>query len=154
MSEKRISNETLGKVVVQVVKDLEKSLKTHEKTQKEQQNELREITNKAVIQLRGELDRIESFSVDLKPLDEKMKNYINEIEKASEKAKKEFQTPMLGMRVVGIFAFVLLAVLAFSFFTINQAKELKKERESKERFIEFIKADEKRIKEFNEWAKQ
>ncbi|WP_180092792.1 hypothetical protein, partial [Acinetobacter sp. YH16040] len=103
MSEKRISNETLGKVVVQVVKDLEKSLKTHEKTQKEQQNELREITNKAVIQLRGELDRIESFSVDLKPLDEKMKNYINEIEKASEKAKKEFQTPMLGMRVVGIF---------------------------------------------------
>ncbi|WP_179991772.1 MULTISPECIES: hypothetical protein [unclassified Acinetobacter] len=154
MSEKRISNETLGKVVVQVVKDLEKSLKTHEKTQKEQQNELREITNKAVIQLRGELDRIESFSVDLKPLDEKMKNYINEIEKASEKAKKEFQTPMLGMRVVGIFAFVLLAVLAFSFFTSNQAKELKKERESKERFIEFIKADEKRIKEFNEWAKQ
>ncbi|WP_180192585.1 hypothetical protein, partial [Acinetobacter sp. 10FS3-1] len=144
MSEKRISNETLGKVVVQVVKDLEKSLKTHEKTQKEQQNELREITNKAVIQLRGELDRIESFSVDLKPLDEKMKNYINEIEKASEKAKKEFQTPMLGMRVVGIFAFVLLAVLAFSFFTSNQAKELKKERESKERFIEFIKADEKR----------
>ncbi|WP_180029167.1 hypothetical protein, partial [Acinetobacter sp. YH16032] len=114
----------------------------------------RDITNNVAIQLRGELDRIESFSVDLKPLDEKMKNYINEIEKASEKAKKEFQTPMLGMRVVGIFAFVLLAVLAFSFFTSNQAKELKKERESKERFIEFIKADEKRIKEFNEWAKQ
>lgn len=154
MSEKRVSNETLGKVVVQVVKDLEKSLKTHEKTQKEQQNELREITNKAVIQLRGELDKVERFSVDLKPLDEKMKNYINEIEKASEKAKKEFKTPMLEMKAIGIFAFVLLAVLAFSFFTSNQGKELKKERESKERFIEFIKADEKRIKEFNEWAKQ
>ena len=154
MSEKRISNETLGKVVVQVVKDLEKSLKTHEKTQTEQQAELKAITNNAVIQLRGELDRIESFSVDLKPLDEKMKNYINEIEKASEKAKKEFKTPMLEMKAIGIFVFVLLAFMGFGYMMNNQAKELKKERESKERFIEFIKADEKRIKEFNEWAKQ
>ncbi|MCS7475153.1 hypothetical protein [Myroides odoratimimus] len=154
MSEKRISNETLGKVVVQVVKDLEKSLKTHEKTQTEQQAELKAITNKAVIQLRGELDRIESFSVDLKPLDEKMKNYINEIEKASEKAKKEFKTPMLEMKAIGIFAFVLLAFIGFAYLMNTQVKELKKERESKELFIEFIKADEKRIKEFNEWAKQ
>lgn len=154
MSEKRISNETLGKVVVQVVKDLEKSLKTHEKTQTEQQAELKAITNNAVIQLRGELDRIESFSVDLKPLDEKMKNYINEIEKASEKAKKEFKTPVLGMKIIGIFAFVLLAFMGFTYFMNTQGKELKKERADKERFIEFIKADEKRIKEFNEWAKQ
>lgn len=154
MSEKRVSNETLGKVVVQVVKDLEKSLKTHEKAQSQQQAEVKQITERAVIQLRQELERIERFSVDLSPLDNKMKNYISEIERASEKAKKEFQTPMLGMRVVGIFAFVLLAVLGFSFLMNNQAKELKKERSDKERFIEFIKADEKRIKEFNEWAKQ
>ena len=154
MSEKRVSNETLGKVVVQVVKDLEKSLKTHEKTQSQQQAEVKEITERAVIQLRQELDRIERFSVDLSPLDNKMKNYINEIERASEKAKKEFQTPMLGMKVLGVFAFVLLSVLGFFYLMNNQAKELKKERADKERFIEFIKADEKRIKEFNEWAKQ
>lgn len=154
MSEKRVSNETLGKVVVQVVKDLEKSLKTHEKAQSQQQAEVKEITERVVIQLRQELDRIERFSVDLSPLDNKMKNYISEIERASEKAKKEFKSPMLGMRVVGIFAFVLLTVLGFSFLMNNQAKELKKERADKERFIEFIKADEKRIKEFNEWAKQ
>ena len=153
MSEKRVSNETLGKVVVQVVKDLEKSLKTHEKTQTQQQNELREITNNALIQLRGELDKIESFSVDLNPLDEKMKNYINEIEKASEKAKKEFNTPMLGMKVIGIFSFVLLVVLGFFYLMNIQAKELKKERLEKERFIEFIKANPKRIEEFKEWAK-
>lgn len=153
MSEKRVSNETLGKVVVQVVKDLEKSLKTHEKTQSQQQNELREITNKALIQLRGELDKIERFSVDLNPLDEKMKNYINEIEKASEKAKKEFNTPMLGMKVIGIFSFVLLAVLGFFYLMNTQAKELKKERLEKERFIEFIKANPNRIEEFKEWAK-
>ncbi|MDM1384598.1 hypothetical protein HX024_18220, partial [Myroides marinus] len=115
MSEKRVSNETLGKVVVQVVKDLEKSLKTHEKGQAEQQAELKAITNNAVIQLRGELDRIESFSVDLKPLDEKMRNYINEIEKASEKAKKEFKTPMLEIKTIGIFAFVILAFILFSY---------------------------------------
>lgn len=154
MSEKRISNETLGKVVVQVVKDLEKSLKTHEKTQTEQQAELKSITNNAVTQLRGELDRIESFSVDLKPLDEKMKNYINEIEKASEKAKKEFKTPMLEIKTIGIFAFVILAFIGFSYLMNTQAKELKKERERKEHFMRFIQADEKRIKEFNEWAKQ
>ena len=153
MSNTRISNETLGKVVVQVVKDLEKSLKTHEKTQTQQQNELREITNNALIQLRGELDKIESFSVDLNPLDEKMKNYINEIEKASEKAKKEFNTPMLGMKVIGIFSFVLLVVLGFFYLMNIQAKELKKERLEKERFIEFIKANPKRIEEFKEWAK-
>jgi len=47
-----------------------------------------------------------------------------------------------------------LAFIGFAYLMNTQAKELKKERESKERFIEFIKVDEKRIKEFNEWAKQ
>lgn len=154
MSEKRVSNETLGKVIVQVVKDLEKSLKTHEKTQTQHQVEVKEITNKAVIQLHQELDRIEGFSVDLSPLDDKMKNYINEIEKALEKAKKEFQTPMLSMKVLGVFAFVLLSVLGFFYLMNTQAKELKKERAEKERFIEFIKANEKRIEDFKEWSKK
>lgn len=153
MSEKRVSNETLGKVVVQVVKDLEKSLKTHEKGQAEQQAELKAITNNAVIQLRGELDRIESFSVDLKPLDEKMRNYVSEIEKASEKAKKEFKTPMLEIKTIGIFAFVILAFILFSYLMNTQAKELKKERESKEHFMRFIQADEKRIEDYKKWAK-
>lgn len=151
MSEKRISNETLGKVVVQVVKELEKNLKAHEKTQAEHQNEIKQITNKAIFQLSEEINRIERFSVDLKPLDEKMKNYVAEIQKASEKAKKEFNTPMLGMKAIGIFGFVLLSVLAFCFFTSNQTKELQKEREAKEHLIEFIKADKKRIEEYKEW---
>lgn len=154
MSNTRISNETLGKVVVQVVKDLEKSLKTHEKTQTEQQAELKAITNNAVTQLRGELDRIDSFSVDLRPLDEKMQNYIDELEKASEKTKKELKTPMLGIRVFGVFAFVLLAFIGFAYLMNAQAKELREERDSKEMFIDFIKADEKRIKEFKEWSNQ
>lgn len=154
MSEKRVSNETLGKVVVQVVKDLEKSLKTHEKTQTQHQAEVKEITDKAVVQLRQELDRIERFSVDLSPLDNKMKNYISEIERASENAKKELQTPMLGMRVVGIFAFVLLAVFGLFYLMNNQAKELKKERADKEHFIEFIKSDDNLIKAYNTWSKK
>lgn len=74
MSEKRVSNETLGKVVVQVVKDLEKSLKTHEKAQTQHQTQVKEITDKAVVQLRQELDRLESFLTYEKPLDNKMES--------------------------------------------------------------------------------
>lgn len=154
MSEKRVSNETLGKVVVQVVKDLEKSLKTHEKAQSQQQAEVKQITERAVIQLRQELDRIERFSVDLRPLDDKMNNYLEEINKASEKAQKDLKSPILELKVLGLFFGLFCAVFIFFFFFNEQAKELKKERAEKEQFIEFIKADEKRINEYNKWVKE
>lgn len=63
-------------------------LKAHEKTQAEHQNEIKQITNKAIFQLSEEINRIKRFSVDLKPLDEKMKNLLLKFKKHQKKQKK------------------------------------------------------------------
>lgn len=49
MSDKRVSNETLGKVIINLVKGFEKNLKTQEQT---------------LTHLREELNRISRFSID------------------------------------------------------------------------------------------
>lgn len=153
MSEKRISNETLGKVIVQVVKDLDKSLKTNEKAQLQNQEELKKISNNIAYELNQEVNRLNSFKVDLSPLDSKLDNYIVKIKKVTEEAQKELKSPILGIKMLGIFFGVIICLMVFFFFFNEQAKELKKERAAKEHFIDFIKADEKRIEQYNNWAK-
>lgn len=153
MSEKRVSNETLGKVIVQVVKELEKSLKTAEKSQREHEENLGSISKDIAKGLHYEINRLDAFSVDLRPLDDKMNNYLEQINKVSEDARKELKSPILGLKVLGLVFGLFLSVLVFFFFFNEQAKELKKERAAKEHFIRFIESDEKIIKQYENWAK-
>ena len=153
MSEnKRVSNETLGKVLVQVVKGLEKSLKSSEKAQIQNQEELKKISNNIVYGLNQEINRLNDFKVDLSPLDEKLNNYIVKINKVTEKAQKELKSPMLSIKVIGLFFSFFIAILVFFYFFNDQSKQLKKERESKEHFIRFIQNDDKTINDYKKWV--
>lgn len=153
MSEKRVSNETLGKVIVQVVSNLEKNLKASEKVQKHTQEKIEQIGYNIIQDLEEESRQMQSFKLDLSPLDVKMNNYLEEIKKASEKTQKDLKSPILGLKVLGLFFGLFCAVLVFFFFFNEQAKELKKERADKEHFIEFIKSSDKRIEEYKTWSK-
>ncbi|MDM1039858.1 hypothetical protein HX003_18195 [Myroides odoratimimus] len=153
MSEKRVSNETLGKVIVQVVKNLENNLKASEKAQLQNQEELKKISNNIASELNQEVNRLNSFKVDLSPLDDKLNNYLVQIKKVTEEAQKELKSPILGVKMLGVFFGVIICLMVFFFFFNEQAKDLKKERAAKEHFIDFIKADEKRIEQYNKWAK-
>lgn len=153
MSEKRISNETLGKVIVQVVKDLDKSLKTNEKEQLKNQEELKKISNNIAYDLNQEINRLNAFKVDLSPLDDKLNNYLAKVNEVTEKAQKELKSPMISLRVIGIFFGVMICLMIFFFFFNEQAKEVKKERAAKEHYIRFIESDEKIIKDYKNWVK-
>lgn len=154
MSEKRVSNETLGKVIVQVVKELDKSLKTNEKAQLQNQEELKKISNNIAYELNQEVNRLNTFKVDLSPLDDKLDNYIVKINKATEEAQKELKSPILGVKMLAVFFGIIICLMIFFFFFNEQAKDLKKERAAKEHFIRFIESDEKRLKDYNNWVKK
>ena len=153
MSEKRVSNETLGKVIVQVVKELEKSLKANEKTQLENQNELKKISNNITYGLHEEINRLNAFKVDLSPLDNKFNSYLVKLNEVAEKTQKELKSPILGIKMLGVFFGIIICLMAFFFFFNEQAKDLKKERAAKEHFIRFIESDQKRIKDYENWVK-
>lgn len=148
MSEKRVSNETLGKVMVQVVKGLEKSLKTNEKAQLQNQEELKKISNNIVYGLNKEVSRLNAFKVDLSPLDDKMSNYIVKINEVTEKAQKELKSPILGIKMLAVFFGFIICLMVFFFFFNEQAKELRKERAAKEHFLRFIESDSKRVEDY------
>lgn len=154
MSEKRVSNETLGKVIVQVVKNLENNLKASEKAQVQNQEELKKISNNIAYELNQEVNRLNSFKIDLSPLDDKLNNYLVKVNEVTEKAQKELKSPILGIKMLGVFFGIIICLMAFIFFFNEQAKDLKKERTAKEHFMRFIESDEKRIKDYNNWVKE
>lgn len=153
MAVERISNETLSKTLVVVAKNLEKTLKNHETKQEKNQEEIQSIVANAVLTLRAESEKINSFSIDLRPLDDRMQSYIEEIDNSTKKLKKAVNTPILDMKVLGIFAFVLITILTFFYFSNEQTKELKKTQNAMNYYIDFIKSDKKRMEEFEEWRK-
>lgn len=153
MAVERISNETLSKTLVVVAKNLEKTLKNHETKQEKNQEEIQSIVANAVLTLRAESEKINSFSIDLRPLDDRMQSYIEEIDNSTKKLKKAVNTPSLDMKVLGIFAFVLITILTFFYFSNEQTKELKKTQNAMNYYIDFIKSDKKRMEEFEEWRK-
>lgn len=149
MAVERISNETLSKTLVVVAKNLEKTLKNHETKQEKNQEEIQSIVANAVLTLRAESEKINSFSVDLRPLDDKMQSDIKEIDNSAKKLKKAVNTPVLDMKVLGIFAFVLITILTLFYFSNEQTKELKKTQNAMNYYIDFIKSDKKRMEEFD-----
>lgn len=153
MAVERISNETLSKTLVVVAKNLEKTLKDHESKQEKNQEEIQSIVANAVLTLRAESEKINSFSIDLRPLDDKMKSYVEEIDNSAKKLKKAVNTPVLDMKVLGVFAFVLITFATFFYFSNEQSKELKKTQNAMNYYIDFIKSDKKRMEEFEEWRK-
>ena len=155
MSEnKRISNETLGKVVVNVVKDLEKSLKASEKAQIQNQEELKQISNNIAYGLNQEISRLNDFKVDLSPLDDKMNKYLDKLNKVTEQAQNDLKSPMLSMKVIGLFFSFFIAILVFFYFFNKQAKQLEFERAQKQHFIRFIEDSDTRIKDYKNWTKE
>ena len=153
MAVERISNETLSKTLVVVAKNLEKTLKNHETKQEKNQEEIEKIVANAVSTLRTESEKINSFSVDLRPLDDKMKSYLEEIDNSANKLKKAVNTPVLDIKVLSFFVFVLIIFSTFFYFSNEQAKELKKTQNAMNFYIDFIKADKKRMEEFENWRK-
>ncbi len=153
MAVERISNETLSKTLVVIAKNLEKTLKKHEAKQEKNQEEIEKIVANAVLTLRSESEKINSFSVDLRPLDDKMKSYLKEIDNRANKLKKAVNTPVLDIKVLGIFAFVLITILTFFYFSNEQTKELQKTQNAMNFYIDFIKSDKKRMEEFEMWRK-
>ena len=155
MSEnKRVSNETLGKVVVQVVKNLEKNLKTSEKAQLVHQEELKKLSNNITSNLHQGISHLNEFKIDLSPLDVKMNNYLEEINKTAEKARKDIQNPMISFKFLGLFFGLFVATLIFFYFFNRQARELEQERSQKQHFIRFIEASDNRIKDYQKWTKE
>lgn len=152
MAVERISNETLSKTLVVVAKNLEKTLKNHEAKQEKNQEEIQSIVANAVLTLRAESEKINSFSVDLRPLDDKMQSYLEEIDNSTKKLKKAVNTPVLDMKVLGIF--VLITILTFFYFSNEQFKESKKTQNAMNYYIDFIKSDKKRMEEFEDWRER
>lgn len=99
----RISNETLGKVIVQVVKDFEKVAKKQEENGKKQAEEIQKVTDLAIEKIKSELDKTNNISLDLRPFEDKSKYFVSQMEKVSENAKKISKTPMLGLNVILIY---------------------------------------------------
>ena len=140
----RISNETLGKVIVQVVKDFEKVAKEQEKNGKKQAEELQKVADLAIEKIKTELDKANSVSLDLRPFEEKSKDLVIQIEKVAENLKKQAKPSAINLNVILIyFGTLIIGSGAFYFFN-TQAKELKKAQFKNEAFTKFILSDEKR----------
>jgi hypothetical protein len=140
----RISNETLGKVIVQVVKDFEKVAKEQEKNGKKQAEELQKVADLAIEKIKTELDKANSISLDLRPFEEKSKDLVIQIEKVAENLKKQAKPSTINLNVILIyFGTLIIGSGAFYFFN-TQAKELKKAQFKNEAFTKFILSDEKR----------
>ena len=150
----RISNETLGKTIVQVVKDFEKVAKTQEKQAKNQAEELQKVTDLAIEKIKAEFEKANAISFDLRPFEEKGKEIIQEMEKVAENAKKQSNLTELSLKTILIyFGVLVIGAGAFYFFNV-QAKELKRVQYKNEIFTKYILSDEKRQKEWNEFVRE
>lgn len=149
----RISNETLGKTIVQVVKDFEKVVKGQEKNAKNQADELQKATDLAIEKIKTEFNKINTISFDLRPFEEKGNEIIERIEKVSENTKKQSNLNELKFKIILIyFGTLIIGVGTFYFFN-TQAKELKRVQYKNEVFTKYILSDEKKLKEWNEYIK-
>jgi len=149
----KISNETLGKVIVQVVKDFEKVAKEQEKNAKKQAEELQKVTDLAIEKIRTELDKANSVSIDLRPFEEKSKDFIDRLEKASENAKKTSSPTELGLKTILIYFGVLVIGAGAFYFLNSQAKELSKLQYRDKEFVKYLNSDKKRLDDWNAYVR-